>query len=108
VLKAAKRRGESVEIVEWPGGEPTQIDLELTPQVFASVKRGRMAVPLEGNSNLAEVAGLPWGSIATIHSAGDKLHRIVGPAVWQKEQWRCRCSPRMPMDWPKAKERRRG
>jgi len=73
VLKAAKRRGESVEIVEWPGGEPRQIDLEVTPQVFASVKRGRMTVPLEGNSNLAEVAGLPWGTIATIRSAGDRL-----------------------------------
>jgi hypothetical protein len=87
VLKSAKKRGESVEIVEWPGGEPRQIDLEVTPQLFASVKRGRMTVPLEGNLNLAEVAGLPWGSIGTIHSAGDKLIRIVGRAIWQKDKW---------------------
>jgi hypothetical protein len=87
VLKAAQRRGESVEIVEWPGGEPKEIDLDVTPEVFASVRKGRKTVPLEGNVNLAEVAGLPWGSIATIHTAGDKLYRIVGPAIWQTDKW---------------------
>ena len=95
MLKAAQRRNDSVEIVEWPGGEPRQIDLEVTPQVFASVKRGRMTVPLIGNVNLAEVAGLPVGTIATIHSAGNKLHRIVGPASWQTDKW---CLPVFPTD----------
>ena len=55
--------------------------------VDAGAHEGRMTVPLIGNVNLAEVAGLPWGSIATIHSAGDKLHRIVGPASWQTDKW---------------------
>ena len=87
VLQAAQRRGESVEIVEWPGGEPTQIDLDVTPQVFASVKRGRMTVPLGATTDLAVVAGLPWGLIATVHSEADKLHRIVGPASWQTDKW---------------------
>ena len=95
VLQAAQRRGEHVEIVEWPGGEPRQIDLEVTPEVFAAVKRGRMSVPLIGNFNLAEVAGLPVGSIATLHSTGDKLHRIVGSASWQTDKW---CLPVFPTD----------
>jgi hypothetical protein len=93
VLKEAQRRGESVEIVEWPGGEPRQIDLEVTRQVFTSVRKGRMTVPLEGKVNLAEVAGMPWGSTATLHSAGNKLHRIVGPASWQTDKW---CLPVFP------------
>src|ERR1019366_9161049 len=87
VLKAAQKRDESVEIVEWPGGEPKEIDLDVTPEVFASVRKGRMTVPLGQQPDLAVVAGLPWGSIATVHSAGNKLYRIVGPAIWQTEKW---------------------
>src|ERR1039457_1373724 len=45
VLQAAQRRGESVEIVEWPGGEPVQIDLDVTPKVVAAVRKGRMTGP---------------------------------------------------------------
>ena len=71
----------SVNIVEWPGGEPKQIDLNVTPQMFASVRKGRMAVPLGDGPDLAHVAGLPWGSIATVQSAGEKLDRIVGPGL---------------------------
>jgi len=39
VLKAAKKRGVQVEIVEWPGGKPKQIELDLTPQIFAVSER---------------------------------------------------------------------
>lgn len=87
VLKAAKKRGERVEIVEWPGGEPKQIDLDVTPQVFAALRKGRMTVPLSKQAALADVAGLPWCSIATLHSDGEKLHRVVGPATRQQNQW---------------------
>ena len=87
VLKAAKKRGVPVEIVEWPGGKPRQIDLDVTPQVFASVRKGRMTVPLGERPALAEVAGLPWCSIATLQAKGEKLHRIVGPAISQTTGW---------------------
>jgi hypothetical protein len=87
ILQAAQRRGVSVEIVEWPGGKPKQIDLDVTPKDFAAVRKGRMTVPLGTQPNLAEVAGLPWGSIATLHSNGEKLHRVVGPAIRQPDQW---------------------
>ena len=87
VLKAAKKRGVPVEIVEWPGGEPRQIDLDVTPQMFAAVRKGRMTVPLDQRPDLAEVAGLPWCSIATIQAKGEKLHRVVGPAISQTTGW---------------------
>ena len=95
VMEAAKKRGEHVEIVEWPGGEPKQIDLNVTPEVFASVRKGRMTVPLGKQPDLAVVAGLPWGSIATVHSAGNKLYRIVGPAIWQTDKWSLPVFPRV-------------
>lgn len=87
VLKAANKRGIEIEVVEWPGGEPGQIDLDVTPKVFAVVKKGRMTVPLGKQPDLAEVAGLPWCSIATLHSGGEKLHRVVGPAISQTSGW---------------------
>jgi hypothetical protein len=87
VLKAAKKRNLPIEVVEWPGGEPEQIDLDVTAQVFTAVRKGRMSVPLGNQPNLAEVAGLPWCSVATLHSNGDKLHRVVGPALKHPSQW---------------------
>ena len=60
VLKAATKRGIHVEVVEWPGGDPKRIDLEVTPKDFAAVRKGRMTVPLGERVDLAEVAGLPW------------------------------------------------
>jgi hypothetical protein len=87
ILTAAKKRTVPVEVVEWPGGEPRQIDLDVTPQVFAAVRKGRMTVPLGNQADLAEVAGLPWCSGATLRSKGEKLHRLVGPAIRQKDQW---------------------
>lgn len=87
VLEAAKKRGVEIDIVEWPGGKPRQIDLDVTPKIFAAVKKGRMTVPLGDRPDLAEVAGLPWCSVATLHSNGEKLHRVVGPAVAQTSGW---------------------
>lgn len=87
VLTAAKKRGEAGEIVEWPGGEPKQIDVTVTVQVLAAVRKGRMTVPLGKQPDLAEVGGLPWCSIATLHSDSQELHRVVGPAIGQKDQW---------------------
>jgi hypothetical protein len=87
VLKAAKKRGINVQIVEWPGGKPIQKNLDVSPQVFAAVKKGRMTVPLGERPDLAEGAGLPWCSIATLHSDGETLHRVVGPAISQSSGW---------------------
>ena len=87
VLAASKKRAVPVEIVEWPGGEPGQIELNVTPQMFTAVRKGRMTVPLGDEPDLAKVAGLAWGSIATIHAKGEKLHRVVGPAISQTTTW---------------------
>jgi hypothetical protein len=87
VLDAAKQRGLPVEIVEWPGGEPERIELNVTPQVFASVRKGRITVPLGERPALAEVAGLPWSSTATLQANGERIHRVVGPAICQPSGW---------------------
>ena len=57
-----------------------------------------MTVPLDQGVDLAEL-GLPWCSIETLHSDGEKLHRVVAalrcgndpgyddPAIPQKDDW---------------------
>jgi hypothetical protein len=86
VMKAAQKRNVLVEIVEWPGGEPGVINLAVPPKMLSAVRRGRASVPLEGVLNL-QVAGLPWCSVATLHAGHEQLHRIVGPAIRQPDQW---------------------
>lgn len=90
VLKAARKRGSQLEVVEWPGGEPKQIDLEVSAKDFAAVRKGRKTVPLGKPGkpvDLARVAGLPWCSIATLRSDGDTLHRVVGPVSSRRSGW---------------------
>jgi hypothetical protein len=70
VLKAAKQRGIRVEIVEWPGGEPKQISLAVTPRDLAAVRKGRVTIPLGKQIDLAELAGLVPCSIATLRPSG--------------------------------------
>lgn len=87
VLKAAKKRGIRVEIVEWPGGEPSKINLDVTTKDFDAIRKGRVTISLGKRLDLAEVAGLPWCSIATLNADGEKLHRLVGPAISQTNGW---------------------
>jgi hypothetical protein len=87
VLKAAKKRGAVIEIVEWPGGEPKHISQDVTPEIFAAVRRGRKTVPLGKQPKLTEFAGLPWCSVVTLKSDAENLHRVVGPAIRQPDQW---------------------
>ena len=44
VMKAARKRGDQVEVVEWPGGDPKRIDLEVTAKDFAAVRKGRLSI----------------------------------------------------------------
>ena len=87
LLKAARRQGIDIEVIEWPGGAPGRIEVPLSRKNFASVERGRMTIPLGRRPALEEVAGLAWGSVATACCGSEQIHRIVGPAVYQKEQW---------------------
>jgi hypothetical protein len=87
VLRAARRRGIAIDISEWPGRSPKRIKLEMKTEDFASIKRGRMTIPLGKQPDLSVMAALPWGSIATLSSNGESLHRVVGPANHEGAQW---------------------
>lgn len=44
---SAKKAKQEVEIVEWPGGEPKEVEINVSPELFMKVERGRNSIPLE-------------------------------------------------------------
>jgi hypothetical protein len=87
VLNAATKRWNHVKVVEWPGGNPKRVELDVPPKDFTAVKKGRMTVPLGRKVDLAQFAGLPWCTIATLHLGCERIHRVVGPAIFQTIGW---------------------
>jgi len=87
VLEAASHRTQPIEIIEWPGGQPRRIDLDVPSDVFKSLVKGRISIPLKESFDLASLAGLPWGSIVSVRSGDQVIQVISGRATYQKEQW---------------------
>jgi hypothetical protein len=87
VLEAVQKRGTPIEIVEWPGGEPRRVSLEVSPSIFRAVRGGRRSIPLGDEPNLTELAGLPWCSVLSLRQGERQLHRVVGPALHQTTGW---------------------
>jgi len=85
-MLAAKRRGLSVEIVEWPGGEPSLIDLGVGREEFGALLLGRLSIPAKGMS-LAESAGIAWGSTARTHYDDQQMTAVTGPAQFHRRHW---------------------
>ena len=92
VLEAAAKRGTSVEVVEWPGGEPrlSGFEIKVSDAAFRALRSGRKTIVLPTGFSLSEMAGLPFGSIAKIRSAEapqSYLYAVTGPAQFKKSGW---------------------
>lgn len=73
--------GRSVLVVEWPGGEPVEVQLEVDRKLFSAVMRGRKSIPFMSD-RLDDFAGLPWGSLVAVECEGGTTtsYVAVGPA----------------------------
>ena len=87
LVKVAKQRTIPIEIVEWPGGKARHVDLKVEPSMFRALANGRWSIPIGLRPKLSEVAALPWGTTATVHSDGEELHRLIGPATHERGEW---------------------
>jgi hypothetical protein len=86
-LEAAEKRKLPIEIIEWPGGEPEQADLDVTPGIFKALERGRVTIPAGKSPDLSRFGGLAWGSVITVRSGSQKMRVISGPALHQRGDW---------------------
>jgi len=88
VRAAAAMRGVALETVEWPGGEPIELELAVPRATLRSVKQGRKTIPLDNDAPLARFAGLPWGSTVRITDGNDGQAILVsGPAIFTAGRW---------------------
>lgn len=93
LLEAAQARSQPVDIVEWPGGEPSAeaIDLLLPGQLFDKVRRGAASVPLSEPVDLAAMAAVPWYSLLLVRPEDDDAQPtwrlVTGPARYKKSGW---------------------
>ena len=93
VLGAAKQRTLTLEVVEWPGGEPPAepIELELPKAEFERAWKGAASVRIGKAMPLAEAGAIPWHSLLHVRPRGMKQfppwRLITGPVRYKKTGW---------------------
>jgi hypothetical protein len=81
VMKYAKKRQAPVSVIEWPGGEPDAITIDVSAAELRQFRRGKKkSMPVPSSITLAHAAALPWGTIATIQAGEEQMKFLVGPA----------------------------
>lgn len=78
LVGAARSRGVSLVAGEWPGGEPVEVTVDLSPRDYKKLL-GRAAT-LKTALPTADAAGLPWGTIVTARCDGESYSFVSGPA----------------------------
>jgi len=99
LLKEAKRRGISLEIVEWPGGKVQHLKEKTTDDTIMKIRKGQKNYPLPDNANLKKFGTLAWGSIVELSSESFKLLIISGPIKYVNHGW---ALPVVPVPCPKV------
>jgi hypothetical protein len=87
LLRAARALGRRLRVVEWPGGKPGHIDREVSETLFRALGRDTWSVPLTGPFDRAAMAGLPHGSVVTVHTGTEYKHLVCGPAQVTAGEW---------------------
>ena len=93
ILKAARRRGQPIEIVEWPGSEPSHLEATISDTRLDSIAH-RLLVPLPKAINPINALGPGWGTVITFRGPTRNFHRVLGSAIWTRAQWHS------PVCWP--------
>ena len=69
----------------------TDLEVRLPREAFDKVRRGAASIPLEEPVSLADLAAIPWYSLARVRPNDDTdvptWRLITGPARYRKEGW---------------------
>ena len=87
LLKEAKKRGITLEIVEWPGGKVQHIKEKTSDDMIMKIAKGQRNYSLPDNANLRKYGAFPWGSIVELSSNLWILAFISGPIKYINHGW---------------------
>ena len=96
LLLEAVQSSRPIEVVEWPGGEPRTIELEVPPAIAKKVQQGARSIPLGEEIPKTDLASLAWGSIVRVRSGAEEIPVVVGPPMYRPQGW---C---LPIPWESA------
>ncbi len=86
LLSAARDAGSSIEIAEWPGGDPEQLVWARDAGLVKALASKRSRLPVRETIDLASAGALPWGTILEIE--GENGPRgLVGPVRYSTGGW---------------------
>jgi hypothetical protein len=96
VGEEARRRAHAIQIVEWPGGEPSANTVHVPGKLLEQIaSRRRANVPVMGEApSLAFIASTPWGSRLAVRSEAGSTSVLSGPATFARGNWQ------LPVFWP--------
>jgi hypothetical protein len=86
LLIAARAAGQSIEVVEWPGGEPGQFLWTGDGRLAKALAVERARLPVGESFDLAEAGTLPWGTILEI-DADRQPRGLIGPVQYSAGGW---------------------
>ena len=87
LLKFAQKRSQQILITEWPGTEPQELSLTLSPQVLKKLRRGLKSLPLPKDKPLDHIASIAWGSVVHCSGDGEAFSQRVDRAKWSRDGW---------------------
>ncbi|MEX0718566.1 MAG: hypothetical protein WD066_18380 [Planctomycetaceae bacterium] len=87
LIRRARNAGIPANVIEWPGGRPERIELDVKSDAFRKIERGQLSIPLGTRVDLARMAGFGIASIDKLRCGSDAIHRVVGPAAWKSGKW---------------------
>jgi hypothetical protein len=81
VIECAKARKLDVTVIEWPGGEPSSIAIDVPLATLRKVGRGNQTtLPLPTSMTIGAAAALPWGTKAELRAGAERRTILIGPA----------------------------
>ncbi|CAN5197791.1 hypothetical protein BH09MYX1_BH09MYX1_51630 [soil metagenome] len=84
VVRAAKARDLRTTVVEWPGGEPGRMTIEVTTSALKKLRQGAKTLPSPAGLSLGAACSVAWGTTATVHAGTDGSMFRIGPARFAK------------------------
>jgi hypothetical protein len=85
--KYATKKKKPIHVIEWPGGTPEFVELNLNQADYKKLLKVGKTIPLGKTIDHKKYAGIAWGSIAKVRCGNEEALLMVGPPKFSKDKW---------------------